>query len=137
MTDFISLDKLKNSLDIAPESTIHDSKLTDIQADAEHEVETRIKPYIDVPLTENDETFIQAAQCVLFYAKAHWHEFSFQLEKSKMNFERYEAKMENLIDSIKADKPDRTKAVVVKGKDSLDRTYSTFETDQYLARVFD
>ena len=134
MTDFLSLDKLKVSLDI--NSTQHDSKLSDILADAEQEVETRIKPYLDVPLTENDETFIQASKCVLFFAKSHWYEFTFQLEKAKYNIERYDAKIENLVMSIKSDKPERTKAILVAGPDSLDRTYSTYEIDNYLTREF-
>ena len=137
-SSYISLEELKLSLAIKSDETRHDTKLLDILQDARVEIDMEIKPYVDdVPLPPGTDVFYHASKCALYYAKAHWFEHVFQLDKARYNHEMYEKKLEKLTDSIKSDKPDRTEAAFVQGDDPLtDKVFPTSQVDQYITREF-
>ena len=140
-TPYVSLEELKNAIagdGPGTKNPMVDAKLLDVLQDARHQVDTEIKPYVDdVPLPPGTDTYVQAAKCVLFYAKSHWYENMGQIDRAKYNDEKFERKMEKLIESIKSDKPDRTLTIVVGEKDPLrDRTYPVSQISQYLEQEF-
>ena len=135
-THYIDLSQLKKSLFISAENTDSDDKLLDILFTAELELDTALRPYVTVPLDTEAVTFAQAQKCVLLYARQMWMEHIEQLDKARYSLEVYEKKMENLLKAVQSSKPERRQVQYITGDDPLERTYSTSEVDQYLAREF-
>jgi len=135
-TPYLTLEEFKNTINVT--STDKDAKIADILQDARQQVDAYLATLVDsTPLPPGTDTYVQAAKCVLFWAKSHWFENIYQLDKARYNMELFDAKIESLMKKIKADKPDRTRAVMVQGRDPLtDHIYLNVELDNYLTQEF-
>ena len=131
VTDYLTLEFLKNSLNINSEK--HDTRLLDIIFTSNSDVDSRLKPFAGTtPIEVDSDSFYQAKQAASRYARSIWYENMGQLERAKHSLEMYEIKMKSLIAAVKAERTDTTEVVFVAGPDHLKRIYEPAATDQYL-----
>ena len=135
-SEVLRIDYLKSLIGITDD--VEDEVLTQLAQSAQTEIGARLRPYVDdVPIAAESDEFHQAKTCAARYAMGMYYERFELLDKARYNFEIYEKKMIALISSIKAQKPDRTRAVFIPGKNPLDRTYQHANIDEYIVKEFD
>ena len=133
----LSLNFLKKSLNIDNTNQTHDNQLSDILFIANQEVITRLTPYIGPNLDDyNIEVFLQAKKSAGRYARSLWYERQFQTEKAKASDEMYEAKMTQLIDTIKSQKPERTETLFIPAVNPANPTFQPYNLGEYITREF-
>lgn len=131
----VSLDYAKRNLNI--ESELHDTKIQELIFDMAQELNERLRPYAsEVPIAPGSAVYVQAQKTGVYYLRWMWFESQHQLAKAKYNMEIYERKMESLIKAIISEKTERTKTVVVTGKNPRDQTFQPFNKEEYITRVF-
>ena len=136
-TSYFTIEELKLSLQLQFENTKHDNTLIDIIESAHIEVDSRLKKYIGPPpMTTGTDVFVQAKKASLRYARSLFYERIGQLERSKHSDEMYETKITAIIESIIADKPDRTKAVFISDASPLEKLYQPSQIDEFFVREF-
>ena len=135
VTDYISLEMVKNSLNIKNDR--HDSKLLDIIFNANTEVDARLKPFAgSVPIDVDSDTFYQAKQAAARCARSLWYESLGQLDRAKYSNESYRETMKDIIAGIKAERTDQTEVVFIPGPEHLDRVHQPGNVDEYVAEEF-
>ena len=136
-TPYITLGYLKQTLGIDADNEVNDKKLLDVVFIANQEIDTRIKPLLGVaPIPAGTETYIQAQKTAGLYAKSVWYEHMSDLERSKHNDEKFEKKLEALLVSIRADNPERTRAVFIRARDPTSPIFQPANVDEYITREF-
>ena len=136
-TSYFSIEELKLSLQLQPDNIKHDDILIDIIESAHIEVDSRLKKYVGTPpMDAGSDIFVQAKKASLRYARSLFYERIGQLERSKHSDEMYETKMTAIIESIIADKPDRTKAVFISDASPLEKLYQPSQIDEFFVREF-
>ena len=98
-------------------------------------MDAALQPY-EGKISAGTEVFVRAQQTALSYAKAEWYERTGQIERARLNDERFDKRLELLITAVRAQKPDRTEQVFVGGKSPTYPTYQPFNRDEYIAREF-
>jgi len=112
LTEFLSLEYLKNSLSINDDDS--DSKLLEIITDANIETDKVILPYAEtIPVDTNTELFQRGTLLSAMYARARWYRDNFQQEMAESAQTEYENKKQSLIEVLQAERTSRTKPVLV------------------------
>ena len=113
-TQFISLEYLKLEIGIDTDNYKHDGQLSNILFEANQQVHTRILPFVeDGSIQLGTAHFIQAQKCAGTFGKALWFEKLFQVERYQRLMELYSLKIEALIQSLKVERNDKTKYVLI------------------------
>ena len=112
-TNYISLNKAKTLLKLS-ENTDYDDVLLGIIFDANQEIDNVLLPFADkIPIPEGDELFSKGDKLVLSYVRVLWATQQFQLDLKKEYQEIYNEKRKTLIETLKANRTNRTKRATV------------------------
>ena len=113
MTDVLTLSDLKTNFRINQEDDTTDTQLLDILKDANNEIDKAITPYAnDVPIEPNTRIFNDMKYTVLHYARARWFREIAQYDRSDNSMAEYDRKLKTLIDTMIANRTQRTKLMV-------------------------
>ena len=113
MTDFVKFELLKSSVGLSDIPT-HDDKLREITAECNQELDSQLKPYAEyIPLDPGSVIFGQIQKTAIHYGRSLWFNHIKQHDLEEKETTKYEAKLESLKDSLKADRNIRGQTVLV------------------------
>ena len=137
-TNYIDLTTLKIALGFERnEDSSSDDQLRNIIEAANAEVDSLVKPHLgEAPITPGTPIFVQIKRTAIRLAESLWYERMSQLTRAEHSNKMYEQKLEALIKSIIADKPDRTQTILITGNDPFDGIKEPSRVDEYITREF-
>lgn len=132
ITPFVRHSLLRASIDIGDE-TRYDHKLREIIAEANQDIDARIKPYTaETPLDPGGVIHGQLAKAGLHNARRLWFNHIRQHQLEEAERVQYEAKMEVLIASLIADRGTRQKAVLAVADPAGRRLFLPAQKDTFI-----
>ena len=124
MTDvefYCTVNNLKVAINLSPDNTLHRARLISIVDSAQTVLNQKITPYADiVPVPAGDPMYPDIVDAAKNYAISLWYQAIRQDKLAKSYTDRFDANIEGIINSYKANRTTRTKSVAV-SRDPRDR----------------